>query len=246
MRVRPSAPRLRVHLRAVLFDLHLTLAGYRPHFGPPVPEQVSRFLRDRGVSVPTKAWEAALIQVHRVDYPRYGYPDWERYLGRVFEIVRAKPKEPTFRAVVREYQRTRWSPLPFAKEAVRRAKRLGLKTALVTSVARFRFERDMRNVLAGIDFVVDGNTFHCEKSGPEIYVRTLQALRVRPEEAVMIGDELEGDVLVPTRIGLRAILIHKEKPTWEESQAIDGNVVARDLRHAMDIVDAWVSKALST
>src|SRR5208337_3646272 len=202
MRVRPSAPRQRVHLRAILFDLHLTLAGYRSHFGPPVPEQVSRFLHDRGVSVPTKAWEAALIQVHRVDYPRYGYPDWERYLGRVFEIVRARPKEQTFMAVVREYQRTTWSPLPFAKEAVRRAKRLSLKTALVTSVARFRFERDMRNVLAGIDFVVDGSTFHCEKSGPEIYVRTLQALRVRPEEAVMIGDELEGDVLIPTRIGM--------------------------------------------
>ena len=45
---------------------------------------------------------------------------------------------------------------------------------------------------------MDGNTFHCEKSGPKIYVRTLQALRVRPEEAVMIGDELEGDVLIST------------------------------------------------
>jgi hypothetical protein len=45
---------------------------------------------------------------------------------------------------------------------------------------------------------------------------------------------------------MRAILIHKEKPTWEESQAIDGNVVARDLRHAMDFVDAWASKTPST
>jgi FMN phosphatase YigB (HAD superfamily) len=243
MAVAGSVPRRRVHLRAVLFDLHLTLAGYRPHFGPPVPEQVSRFLHARGVAVPTKAWEAALIQVHRVDYPRYGYPDWERYIGRVFEIVLAKPKEPTFRAVVHEYQRTRWTPLPFAKEAVRRAKRLGLKTALVTSVARFRFERDIRNVLAGIDFVVDGNTFHHDKSGPEIYVRTLKALRVRPEEAVMIGDELEGDVLIPTRIGMRAILIHKEKPTWRESQAFDGKVIARDLKHAMDIVGSWASAA---
>jgi len=243
MCAKPSAPGQRVHLRAVLFDLHLTLAGYRPHFGPPVPEQVSRFLRDRKVSVPTKAWEAALIQVHRVDYPRYGYPDWERYLARVFEIVHARPKEPTFTAVVREYQRTKWSPLPFAKEAVRRAKGLGLKTALVTSVARFRFERDIRNVLAGIDFVADGNTFHCEKSGPKIYVRTLQALRVRPEEAVMIGDELEGDVLIPGRIGMRAILIHKERVTFEESQAIGGNVVARDLRHAMDIVGSWAGTA---
>ena len=241
MTVPGSVPRRRTHLRAVLFDLHLTLAGYKLHFDPPVPEQVSRFLHARGLAVSTKAWEAALIQVHRVDYPRYGYSDWERYLSRVFEIVGAKPKEPTFRALVREYQRTRWTPLPFARETVKRAKKLGLKTALVTSVARFRFERDMRNVLGGIDFVVDGNTFHHDKSGSEIYVRTLQSLRVRPEEAVMIGDELEGDVLIPARIGMRAILIHKEKPTWKESHAFAGIIVARDLRQAMDIVVSWAN-----
>ena len=238
----PFTPRQRVHVRAVFFDLHATLAGFRPHFGPPDPERVSRLLRDRGLSVSPKAWENALAMIHRLDYPRYGYPDWERYISRAFEITRARPNELTFKEVVHEYQRTRWNSLPFAKEAVRRAKRLGLKTALVTSIARFRFERDLRGLLDRIDFVVDGNTFHCDKSGPEIYLRTLQALKVRPGGAVMIGDELEGDVLIPTRIGMRAILVHKEKPSWEESQAIGGQVVASDLRYAMDIVDAWVTR----
>ncbi len=236
-------PRRRVHIRAVFFDLHATLAGFKPHSGPPDPERVSRLLRDRSLSVSTTTWEDALRQIHHIDYPRYGYPDWERYIGRAFEIVRAKPNELTFNEVIREYQKTRWNSLPFAKEAVRRAKKLGLRTALVTSIARFRFERDLRGVIDRIDFVVDGNTFHCDKSSPEIYHRTLQALKVRPGEAVMIGDELEGDVLIPTRIGMRAILLHKEKPSWEESRAIGSQVVARDLRQAMDIVDAWVSKA---
>jgi len=184
-----------------------------------------------------------MAQIHHTDYPRYGYTDWERYVGRAFEITHLRPNELTFREVVGEYRRTRLNPLPFAKEAVRRAKKLGLKTALVTSVARFRFERDVRNILGSIDFVVDGHTFHCDKSGPEIYLRTLQALKVSPGEAVMIGDELEGDVLFPTRIGMRAILLQREKPSWEESQAIGGQVVARDLRQAMDIVGAWTGKA---
>ena len=237
--------RQRVHIRAVFFDLHATLAGLRPHFGPPDPERVSRILRDRGFSVSPKTWKDALAQIHRIDYPRYGYPDWERYIGRAFEIVHAKPNGLAFKEVASEYQRTRWNPLPFAKEAVRRAKKLGLKTALVTSIARFRFERDLRGILDRIDFVVDGNTFHCDKSGPEIYLRTLQALKVKPEEVVMIGDEPEGDVLIPTGIGMRAILVRKEKPSWAESQAIGGQIVARDLRHAMDIVDAWVKRASS-
>lgn len=241
----PFTPRQRVHVRAVFFDLHATLAAFRPHFGPPDPEHISRLLHDRGLSVSPKAWEDALAQIHHFDYPRYGYTSWESYIGRAFEITRAKPNELTFEAVVREYQRTRWNSLPFAKDAVRRAKKLGLKTALVTSIARFRFERDLRSILDRIDFLVDGNTFHCDKSGPEIYLRTLQALKAKPGEAVMIGDELEGDVLIPTRIGMRAILVHREKPSWEESRAIGGQVVARDLRHAMDIVDAWVSKAPS-
>jgi FMN phosphatase YigB (HAD superfamily) len=238
----PFTPRQQVHVRAVFFDLHATLAGFRPHFGPPDPERISRLLRDRGLSVSLKAWEGAMAQIHRVDYPRYGYPDWERYIARAFEIAHAKPNEPTFKEVVSEYQRTRWNSLPFAKEAVRRAKKLGLKTALVTSIARFRFEQDIRGVLDRIDLVVDGNTFHCDKSSSEIYLRALQALKLKPGEAVMIGDELEGDVLIPTRIGMRAILVPREKLSWEESQAIRGQVIARDLRHAMDIVDAWASR----
>ncbi len=241
----PFVPRQRVHVRAVFFDLHATLADFRPHFGPPDPEHVSRLFRDRGLTVSPKAWEDALAQIHHIDYPRYCYPDWEKYIGRAFELAHAKPNELTFKEVVREYQRTRWNSLPFAKEAVRRAKKLGLKTALVTSIARFRFERDIRGILDRIDLIVDGSTFHCDKSGPQIYLRTLQALKVRPGEAVMIGDELEGDVLIPTRIGMRAILVRTEKPSWEESQASGGQVVARDLRHAMGIVDAWVSKASS-
>jgi len=168
------------------------------------------------------------------------------YIGRAFEIAHLKPKSATFRQVVAEYQRTRWIPLPFAKEAVRRAKRLGLKTALVTSIARFRFERDIRAILDRIDFVVDGNTFHRDKSGPEIYLRTLQALKVRPEETVMVGDELDGDVLIPTSIGMRAILVRKDKLSWEESQAIGGQIVAKDLRHAMVIIDAWAGGAGGT
>jgi FMN phosphatase YigB (HAD superfamily) len=236
----PFTPHQRVHLRAVFFDLHGTLASFRPHFGPPDPERVSRLLRDRGLSVSPKAWGEALAQVESTDYPRYGYPDWERYIGRAFEIAHAKPNERTSGEVVREYQRERWNSSPFAREAVRRAKKLGLKTALVTSVASFRYERDIRGVLDRIDLAVDGNTFHCSKSGPEIYSRTLQALKLKPGEAVIIGDELEGDVLIPTRIGMRAILLRKEKPSWEEAQVIGGQVLARDLRHAMDIVEAWV------
>jgi len=231
------------HTRAVMFDLHATLAGFRPHSGPPDAENVSKLLRDRGLSVSPQAWTDAWVQIRRFDYPRYGYPNWERYINRAFEIVHASPGDAAFGKVVSLYQNTRWNPLPFAKEAVRRAKRLGLKTALVTSVARFWFEKDTRNVLDNIDFVVDGNTFHCDKSGPEVYLRTLKALKVRPGEAVMIGDELEGDVLIPARIGMRAILLLKGKPSWEESRAIGAQVTASDLRRAMDIVEAWTNRA---
>ena len=146
----PTAP-----FKAVLFDLYDTLAYVED---PLDGDHVSRILLKRGYEVYPQAWDATWRCVALIDYPRYGHRDWRAYLKGVFRRLELKPDEETLSRLVKIYEAVLWKPYPDSESALNRAKQLGLKTAVVTSVARFMFE----------------------KSNPKIYLRTLAALGVEP------------------------------------------------------------------
>jgi HAD superfamily hydrolase (TIGR02253 family) len=52
-----------------------------------------------------------------------------------------------------------------------------------------------------------------EKPAPEIFREALARFRVRPEEAVFVGDSWENDVKGPMRIGMKAIWYNKKNET---------------------------------
>ena len=51
----------------------------------------------------------------------------------------------------------------------------------------------------------------CDKSNPEMYKKVLNTLKVKPEQTVMIGDDLELDVLLPRSLGMKAMLLDREQ-----------------------------------
>jgi FMN phosphatase YigB (HAD superfamily) len=57
----------------------------------------------------------------------------------------------------------------------------------------------------------DAFTFQCEKSNPKIYRETLKALNVKPEQAVMVGDEEDVDILIPKRLGMYTIFLDRNR-----------------------------------
>ena len=136
------------------------------------------------------------------------------------------------------YETVLWKPYPDSENALKRAKQLGLKTAVVTSVARFMFEKSLKTILNKVDMIVDGYTFRCEKSNPKIYLRTLAALWVEPAQAVMIGDDLAVDVKLPEGLGLKAILVDRESKHSAKPHHADA--VVKDLDSAMEFVSKGV------
>ncbi|MFQ5876043.1 MAG: HAD family hydrolase, partial [Dehalococcoidia bacterium] len=94
-------------------------------------------------------------------------------------------------------------------------------------------------VMDKIDLVVDGHTFRCEKSNPRIYSKTLDALEVRAPEAVMIGDEVGLDVILPKGLGMRTILLERPGRVSAKGE-IQPDAVVRDLNDAMDVVTTWL------
>jgi putative hydrolase of the HAD superfamily len=84
-----------------------------------------------------------------------------------------------------------------------------LKTAIVTSIAKFKYKEDLKLIIRRIDLLVDSHTFRCEKSNPKIYMKTVEKLNVKPRQAVMIGDDVRLDVELPKKLGMKAILLDR-------------------------------------
>jgi putative hydrolase of the HAD superfamily len=120
-----------------------------------------------------------------------------------------------------------------ASKALATAKEYQFKTAIVTTIARFKFETALLPIRHYIDVVMDGYEAGCEKTNPKMYKKTLETLNVAPSEAVMIGDDLEIDVMLPKKLGIKAILLDRESKVQHNTVA---DAVVTDLNEAMEII----------
>ena len=110
------------------------------------------------------------------------------------------------------YRTTRESslkPYPGAIETLESLQGMGVKLALITNgsaegqrgkVVRFELERFFGCI------VIEGE-FGVGKPDERVYRHALAALSTDPEDAWMVGDNLEWEVAVPQRLGLRGIWV---------------------------------------
>jgi len=210
-------------LRAILFDLHGTL-GYVKN---PVPaEEFCTYLQSRGYGVYPQSFAAASNYVAMVTYPKHGYSNFEDFYSEVLKMLRVKVEADTVLGLSKRFaEREQFQPYPDAESALLIAREHGMKTAIVTTIARFRFENLLRKIGQHVDVVMDGFEAGCEKSNPLIYLKVLRALGVHPSQAVMIGDDEKLDIALPKRLGLKAILLKRKGGTQIKTKA-DGTALS--------------------
>jgi len=223
-------------VKAVLFDLHGTLAYVR---NPVTEQEASDFLVSRGYEVYPQTFMAAWRFVAFIDYPKHGYKDLRSFLKRLLWRIRVRVDKETLDGLIKLFKRSQFELYPDATEAVKVAKENGLKTAIVTTIARFKFEEALQPILPYLDAVVTGYEARCEKSNPKMFKRTLEILNVKPSEAVMIGDDVPIDILISKKLGIRTILLDREHKMGD-SQPSDA--VAVNLLEAVEIVEGWIRR----
>lgn len=216
-------------VKAILFDLNGTIAYMEDSVNM---ERISECLFSRGYEVSFQPLGAAWSFVSFVDYPRYGYKDWFSFLSRIFWRLKVRVDEKTLGAIVELLESKPYRLYPDATEAVVKAKEHGFKTAIVTTIAHFKFEKAIQPIGRYFDFVMTGYEARCDKSNPKMYKRVLEILGVQPDEATMIGDEPVLDVEFPKRLGMNAMLLDRKGEF--RGRFVDASVY--DLKEAVEII----------
>ena len=214
----------------MLFDLYGTLTYVE---NPISNEEASDFLLSRGYGVSPQQFKAAWDFVAFVDYPRYGYGCWRSFLRRVLWRLKVELDDETLDGLVKLFSRSEHKLYPDAAEAVTQVKDHGLKTAIATTIARFKFEKAIKPIEGFFDFICTGYEAKCDKSNPKMYKKILEILNVKPAEVIVIGDDIQYDILLPKKLGMHTILLDREKKN-------KGNVlpdaIAVDLKEAVEMI----------
>jgi len=219
-----------VKIKAVLFDMHGTLV----HEENPVTDaEISEYLFSRGYEVSSQQLNAAWAFVSFIDYPKYGYRSWRSYFSRILWRLKVKIDKETLSTIVNLLESRPYQLYRDAAEAVPKAKKNGFKTATVTTIAHFQFNKALQPIRNYFDFIMTGYEAGCDKTNPRMYRKVLETLNVRPEEAVMIGDNPPIDVLLPKKLGINAILLDREGENLACPQA---DVVVNNLNEAVEII----------
>jgi len=222
-------------LKAVLFDLHDTLVHLE---NPLSSEEVSEFLLEHGYEVYPQSWDAASHYVGMVDYPKHGYSNRQAFLNQVLHRLDIQIDSETLQkfALLHD-QRNAYTLFPDAASAVLKAKQVGMKTAIVTTIPDFIFHSAIRPIKDSFDVIMTGYRAGCEKSNPLMHRKTLKELEVIPDQAVMIGDEPLVDAKIPKKLGVHTILLDRENTVQSKPDEADDK--ASTLTEAMIIVEKW-------
>lgn len=224
-------------LEAVLFDLHDTLVYLK---NPISSGEISEFLLKRGYEIYPQSWDAASHYVGMIDYPKHGYNSWQAYLKQILNRLDVVVNTETVEELARLYQqRNTYVLFPEAASVVIKAKQLNLKTAIVTTIARFIFQSAIKPIQQYFDTITTGYEAGCEKSNPKMHKQTLERLGVPAKEAIMIGDELLVDIKIPKKLGMHTIFLDRENKRFKPSEA---DAKASTLIEAMAIIERWLKQ----
>jgi HAD superfamily hydrolase (TIGR01662 family) len=212
-------------LKAVLFDVDFTLARPGPELGP---EGYVRAGGRHGLELDStryqEARDAALVDLRR--HPELEHDDeiWFRFTERIVRGMGGDADSAYACAVeiTRGWERhENFDLYDDVLDTVAALRAAGLRIGLVSNSARDVREFARHHGLdvdAGISSFQHGHT----KPHASIFRAVLDLLEVEPTEAVMVGDTIADDIEGARALGMRAILLDRDRLRPEFEPRIEG------------------------
>jgi HAD superfamily hydrolase (TIGR01662 family) len=219
-------------IKVVAFDLYGTLIHFK-EVGEPKDEVLSHILQEAGYDVYYQEMQAARQFVGFIDYPRGRANTPYEYFSKVLERLEIAQEENLINKLVRKNadldKLLLYEDVHPTIEALRAQ---GIKTAIVTTIAAWRFVPFLSQNEVYIDFICTANEAHAVKPDPKIYSAILEKFGVRAEEALMVGDDVKTDTLPAKRVGLRTALLCR----GEKVKGVDADHVISSLTELLTLL----------
>jgi putative hydrolase of the HAD superfamily len=140
--------------------------------------------------------QTASLEIVQTAFDRLGADAPPSLVGEIAETYRARREEAA-------------SLFPGAVETLGQLRNAGVRLALITNgSAKGQRRKVERFELAGyFDCIVIEGEFGVGKPDERVYLHALAQLSARPSEAWMVGDNLEWEIAVPQRLGLRGVWV---------------------------------------
>lgn len=223
-------------LRALALDVHGTLALAPPGTAADdrSPPAIQALLEAHDVSISYQAWEAAWAMAFFIDYPRRGANDWPQFLAYAFDrLEEPLPAAARDAVIARFTEQPPPSLAPDGARALEAAKARGLRTAAFTTIPRFRVASLLAELGERLDLYFDGFEARDAKGSRRYYLRLAERLGVEPTEVLCVGDEPFGDVEMPRRVGMQALLLDRT-----------GQSSGEGVIHSLDGAAWWIDRSI--
>ena len=221
---KPWALRMKMQVKAVLFDLGWTLIKTAE-----IPEIYKRILETYEVKVSS----AEILEAHRSNEKEVDVVKGQLELGRDFwvawnlTVLERIGIEQNREFLAKKIDELWWDyadleVYPDVMETLNQLKAKGVKTGVITNGLKKDYEQILTRLKLtnSFDVVVGVDTCNKGKPDKEIFLYALEKLRVRPEEAVFVGDSVKYDYEGARGAGLKPLLIDREGKVTEDVETI--------------------------
>jgi putative hydrolase of the HAD superfamily len=243
-----------IKIKVAIFDLFKTLIDIQTDEGTPnAYAWLSNWLSYRGIYIDSQALQHAYRRLARssIESNPQEYPDID--VGEVFtQLLKERPLpeklnlETTVREVCLLFRILTTTSLTIYPQTIPTLNRLKeaqkVRLALASNTQRMFSIPEMKrfDLEKYFETILFSSDVKACKPNPVIFQRVLEILKVKPQEALYIGDNLFDDVWGAQRVGLQTLWIDREGtysfPDWFQKPAPDYTIKGKDSDQLADLV----------
>jgi putative hydrolase of the HAD superfamily len=229
-----------MNVKALLFDLDDTLLDYSGGVDRSWTEACTECGVLAGIDPATLV--AAIAETRRWfwDDPARHRRERVNMLGAWQHIVEfalerlGRPAPDLAEAIACDYAARRRAVMrlfPDSLACLTQLRRRGIPLALVTNgdASQQRYKIERHDLARYFDAIVIEGEFGAGKPDEAVYRHALGALRMKPGEALMVGDHLEWDVGAPQRLGLTGVWMDRGGLGLPHGSAVQPHRIIRSL-----------------
>jgi beta-phosphoglucomutase len=210
-------------IRAAIFDMDGVLTDSEPL----INAAAIAMFREQG------------LEVRPEDFRPFIGTGEDRYIGGVAELHKFNLDLPDAKRrtyeIYLELVPAKLEVFPGAQDLVKSCRRAGLVVAVASSADRVKVVANLTKIglpVGSWDGVVTGEDVVAKKPAPEIFLKAAHALRMRPDECVVIEDAING-IDAARSAGMRCVAVAQSFPP----ERLQGANVVRERIAEVSIAD---------